>query len=351
MTRRKQLKLTALTSLLLPFLSARAQPSLYPPNFNASDELFAYLPATNITICYQTIGNPADPALILVGGAASSMMLFSPQWIHLLSPPSDPHYIIRFDARDTGRSTSFPLVTNATSPPPYLLGDLIADLVGLMDHLAVPVHLAGFSSGGPIAFAAAAQRPHLAKSLFLGLTSPVGLEGYDGLPPARPLNGDIAAQLGPPPVLSDPEERWVDYLLRSQFLLYSQPPDEVEAQQQRVINQEIYRRGIANGTLVSSTNHIYALLHSGRWPREALRDIACPALVMSATLDQTFDPVHGRTLAADLARGEFTLYEDSAHELPQRIWGRLSRDMLRVMAEGESWWTGMGYARLGRTEQ
>jgi len=336
MTRRK-LKLTALPFLLLLILGASAQPSLYPPNFNASDELFAHLPATNVTICYQTIGNPADPALLLVGGAGSSMMLFSPQLIHLLSPPSDPHYIIRFDARDTGRSTFFPPVNNTTSPPPYLLGDLIADLVGLMDHLAIPVHLAGFSSGGPIAFAAAAQRPDLTKSLFLGLTSPVGLEGHDGLPPARPLSEDIATQLGAPPGLSDPEERWVDYLLRSQFLLYSQPPGEAEVQQQRVINEEIYRRGIVNGTLVSGANHIYAILHSGRWPREALRDIGCPALVMSAALDQTFDPVHGRTLAADLAQGEFTLYEDSAHELPQRIWGRLSEDMLHMMAEGESW--------------
>jgi pimeloyl-ACP methyl ester carboxylesterase len=210
-------KKTIALQFLLSFLGARAQEALYPPNFNASEELFIYLPGTNVTLCYQTIGNPADPAVLLVGGAGSSMMLFSPQFIHLLSPPEDPHYVVRFDLRDTGRSTAFPLVSDPAAPPPYLLQDLSADVVQLMDHLSVPVHLVGFSSGGPLAFAAAAQRPHLTKSLFLGLTSPTGLEGHDGLPPAKPLSDDIVSQLGPPPALSDPQESWVDYLSRRRF--------------------------------------------------------------------------------------------------------------------------------------
>lgn len=195
---------------------ARAQESLYPPNFNASAELFVHLPNTNVTLCYQTIGNPSGPAIFLIPGLASSMMAFSPQFIHLLSPPSDPHYIIRFDPRDTGRSTAFPL-GNLTAPPPYLLADLIQDVVGLLDHLSRPIHLVGFSAGGPLAFEAAAQRPNQVKSLFLGLTSPVGLQPApeDNLPPTQPISEELVAKLGPLPALTDPKETWVEYLLRN----------------------------------------------------------------------------------------------------------------------------------------
>jgi len=38
---------------------------------------------------------------------------------------------------------------------------------------------------------------------------------------------------------------------------------EVEVAQQRVIAQEIYRRGIVN-EMVLNTNHAFAILHSGR---------------------------------------------------------------------------------------
>lgn len=75
------------------------------------------------------------------------------------------------------------------------------------------------------------------------------------------------------------------------------------------------------------------MLHSGRWPREALRDIAYPAL------DQTLDVVHGETLVADLgAKAGFISYRDTGHKLPKRIWGKLSTDIIRTVARGESWW-------------
>jgi len=74
--------------------------------------------------------------------------------------------------------------------------------------------------------------------------------------------------------------------------------------------------------------------------------VECPALRMSAALGQTFDPVHGETLAADLGdKAEYVLYGDSGHELPQRIWGKLSEDMRRGMVRGDSWWAARADAR------
>lgn len=104
-----------------------------------------------------------------------------------------------------------------------------------------------------------------------------------------------------------------------------------------MISGAIYDRGITSGTLVSSTNHAFMLLHSGRWPREVLKEIECPAVVMSAGLDQTFAAAHGVALARELRRGELVRYEGVGHELPRRIWERLSGDVRRGVARGEAW--------------
>jgi pimeloyl-ACP methyl ester carboxylesterase len=326
------------TVLLLSFIAA--QEGLYPPNFEASEELFVQLPTTNISLCYQTIGNPKDPALLLIAGLGSSMMMFTPQLLSLLSPPEDPHYIVRFDLRDTGRSTAFPLNVDG-APPRYLLQNMADDIVGLIDHIGAPIHLAGFSMGGPLAFMTAAQRPHLVKSLFLALTSPVGFESSaaDNLPPIRSIDPELLSNLHLP-ALASPKQDWIDFLVASQLLLYTQPPWEIEVSELRIIAELTYERGFTNGTLMSNANHIGAVTYGGRWPRELLRDIQCPALVVSAELDQTFDPAHGRALAADLPNGEFTLYRESGHEIPRRIWGDLSRDMLWTMTRGQRWWSG-----------
>jgi len=323
-------------------LNADAQEGLYPPNFSASDELFVQIPTTNVTICYQTIGRRTDPALLLIGGLGSSMMAFNPQLLSLLSPPQDPHYLIRFDLRDTGRSTAFP-INEEGKPPQYLLQDMVNDIIGLIDHIGIPVHLAGFSMGGPLGFLTAAQRPDMVKSMFLMLTSPVGPVSNpdDNLPPIRPNGTELLAGIHAP-LLDDSKEDWMKFLVESQLVFYTQPPWDVEVTQHREIAAVIYDRGITNGTLVSNANHGGAAMWEGRWPREAARDVKCPALVVSAELDQFYDPAHGRALAGDMAGGHFKLYEDSGHEVPRRIWGKVTGDMLETMARGDEWWMNRG---------
>jgi pimeloyl-ACP methyl ester carboxylesterase len=56
-------------------------------------------------------------------------------------------YVIRYDSRDVGHSTSFPPYA-----PPYTLEDMARDAVGVLDAYGIErAHVVGISSGGMIA--------------------------------------------------------------------------------------------------------------------------------------------------------------------------------------------------------
>ena len=84
--------------------------------------------------------------------------------------------VVRFDHRDCGRSSWF------GSEAGYLLDDLAADLIGLLDLLAVDTaHLVGRSMGGMVAQVAALDHPERVRSLtLLGSTAGAGDERLPG---------------------------------------------------------------------------------------------------------------------------------------------------------------------------
>ena len=64
-------------------------------------------------------------------------------------------FVIRYDQRDTGRSTSFPV-----GRPGYAMSDLAADAVGILDALRVQeAHVVGRSMSGGTALFLAVDHP------------------------------------------------------------------------------------------------------------------------------------------------------------------------------------------------
>ena len=89
-----------------------------------------------------------------------------------------PRYVIRYDHRDTGQSTSYP-----PGAPGYTGDDLVADAAALLDVLGVaPAHVVGQSMGGALAQLMALDHPERVASLTLVATSPAG-PGDADLPP------------------------------------------------------------------------------------------------------------------------------------------------------------------------
>ena len=121
-------------------------------------EQTASLPS-GIDICYETFGEPSKSAILLVMGLGGPMGWWTSDFCTRLS--NRGYFVIRFDNRDTGRSTKLRQhrVTKndllkafvGQAKAPYGLGDLAQDAFGLLDHLGIErANLAGVSMAAMI---------------------------------------------------------------------------------------------------------------------------------------------------------------------------------------------------------
>jgi pimeloyl-ACP methyl ester carboxylesterase len=111
---------------------------------------------SGIEIAYERFGDPgAPPVLLLMGGGAQ--MINWPEGFCAELVDRGVH-VIRFDNRDTGRSSHFPdapipdlpaALAGDLSSASYTLSDMAADTVGLLDVLSFDsAHLVGASLAG-----------------------------------------------------------------------------------------------------------------------------------------------------------------------------------------------------------
>ena len=116
-------------------------------------------------LCYETFGDPSDPAALLIMGLGTQMVAWQDDFCEELAARG--LYVVRFDNRDIGRSThlqgpppSLRQLLRYSVPARYTLADMAQDAVGLMDELEIDqAHVIGASMGGMIAQTLAAQAP------------------------------------------------------------------------------------------------------------------------------------------------------------------------------------------------
>lgn len=237
--------------------------------------------------------------------------------INLLTKQS--HWVIRFDHRDTGRSSVFPTPPDGSSEPAYTLTDLADDVIGLIHHLQLDaVHLVGFSMGGPIAWQVAARLPSKVASLALCLTSPVGRQQLptDNLPPMHLEGQWLLGEAFDPPQDENNFEAWVQFYMGLDLCLATQPPTAAEREDSRRQSELTYRRDREGGTVFTKFHHSGA---SGvRWPREMLKQVKCPTVVIHGAKDQMFPAEHAAALRDDVDGARLVVVENCGHELPHR---------------------------------
>ncbi|MEU8225292.1 alpha/beta hydrolase [Kribbella sp. NPDC048915] len=129
-----------------------------------------------IELFAETYGDPDDPAVLLIHGAGASMLWWEDGLCAELAGRG--RFVIRYDQRDTGRSTSYPV-----GAPTYAMSDLAADAVGLLDVLGVErAHVVGMSmSGGTALMLGLDYASRVASVTFVSTTT-----GDDDLPPPSP---------------------------------------------------------------------------------------------------------------------------------------------------------------------
>src|SRR3954453_10005097 len=103
-----------------------------------------------VTLCYETFGNPADPAMLLIMGLGTQMVGWREDFCRQLVERG--FFVMRYANRDVGRSTGMKgrpaplreLGTRRVKNPPYTRGEMADDPAGLLDPLGIrPVHVVG----------------------------------------------------------------------------------------------------------------------------------------------------------------------------------------------------------------
>ena len=62
------------------------------------------VPVGDAELCVDTVGSAGDPAVLLIGGATSSMDWWEPEFCERIAAAG--RFVIRYDNRDTGQSTA-----------------------------------------------------------------------------------------------------------------------------------------------------------------------------------------------------------------------------------------------------
>ena len=249
--------------------------------------------------------SPATRRILLISGAAESMDGWDPAWCEQLAAAG--RRVVRYDHRDSGRSTSSP-----PGHPSYPGSALTGDVLRILDALDVDrAHLVGLSMGGGIAQEVAARHPDRVATLTLVATSPAGRRQDESpLPPPEPR---VAETFGNPP----PEPDWTDREAVVDHLVESYRPyagslgfDEPAAR--RLVEHVV---GRTVDIEAASKNH-WLVAGDDEDDGFAMTDIVAPTLVIHGTTDPMFPLAHGEALAREIGDATLLRVPGMGHERP-----------------------------------
>jgi pimeloyl-ACP methyl ester carboxylesterase len=270
-------------------------------------------------LCVDTIGDPAQPAVLLIMGAAASMDRWEEPFCERLAAAG--RYVIRYDHRDTGGSTTYP-----PGRPGYTGDDLVADALGILDRLGVErAHLVGISMGGGIVQRIAVDHPERVLSLTLMSTSPAGSGG--DFPDLPPMSEELRAVFRGDEEPAEPD--WSDREAAIAFLLEAERPYAgsrgVDEEAMRALLGRVYDRSTS---LPSANNHF--ILEGSDTARARLAEITAPTLVIHGADDPLFPPAHGEALAREIAGAKLLVIDGLGHEFPPSAWDEVLRALIAV---------------------
>jgi pimeloyl-ACP methyl ester carboxylesterase len=273
--------------------------------------------ANRVDLCVETFGDPADLPILLIHGAAASMLAWEDGFCERLAAGS--RFVVRYDHRDTGRSVSY-----EPGAPPYTLRDLVADAVGLLDAFDLgSAHLVGRSMGGGIAMLAALDYTDRVASLTLVGTSPGGSD----LPP---MSEEFLAHISGAgsPDWSD-REAVIDHVIGMLRVFSGGSGHLDEAAMRDLVGRDVDRTvNIAS----SQTNHF--VIDVGEPSRDRLGEIRAPTLVVHGAEDPVFPLGHALALAKEIPGAQLLTLEQTGHELPRAVWDVVVPAILRHTSAG-----------------
>jgi pimeloyl-ACP methyl ester carboxylesterase len=257
--------------------------------------------------------HPGEP-LLLVMGANSSGLVWPDD---LVAQLAEHHRVIRYDHRDTGRSTA------TFEDAPYSIVDLADDAIAVLDAFDVPrAHVVGMSMGGYLVQLMLLDHPDRIATATLFCTGPLPFPASSSAPAVpgpdqallrlwaelddpRDLQGEIAWRL----------EHW--RLLNGSGTLFD--PAEFRALEERVI--------------AHSGRHDPAVAHAhmdtdGMERGAELAGVTVPTLVIEAPEDPAFPPPNAGVLARSLGEGRLVRIPGMGHAINRTVISPLAAAIL-----------------------
>ncbi|MFB7591230.1 alpha/beta fold hydrolase [Streptomyces sp. NPDC056169] len=275
-----------------------------------------------VSIAYESFGDPGDPPVLLVMGFGAQMLGWHEDFCRALADSG--RYVIRYDNRDCGLSTKFddhPVDTGefiatvssgdtpaALAMAPYRLNDMADDGLGLLTSLGIErAHVVGSSMGGMIAQTMALSSPERV----LTLTSMMSSTGENAYGRSSP---EAQAALSTP----KPADR-EGYVAAAEKELVWASKRYGNAAALRELAAASYDRSYYPAGL---GRQLAAMILSGS-RADALRELRVPTLVIHGLDDTLIDPSGGRRTAELVPGAELLLIPDMGHDRPRELWSQL----------------------------
>ena len=273
--------------------------------------------ANGLDINYETLGDPADPAILLIMGVGAQLIDWPAGFCEMLAARG--FHLILFDNRDAGLSAALDdvglpdlpaIVGGDPSTVPYLFADMAADAAGLLKELGIPrAHVVGVSMGGMIAQQLTIDHPDLVASL-CSIMSTTGDRRVGGQTPAA-----LAALMRPP--AASREEAIAGSVAASRVIGSPGYPAD---------DEEVLRRAAAKYDRAyrpAGAQRQYAAIIASPDRTPALREVTAPTLVLHGEADPLVDVSGGRATAAAVPGAELVTFPGMGHDLPRALWPRL----------------------------
>jgi pimeloyl-ACP methyl ester carboxylesterase len=271
---------------------------MLPPT--KAEDGMARAKSVDIEIEYETFGDPADPALLLINGLGSQMTRWPEAFCTLLADKG--LFIIRFDNRDVGLSTWI------TDGRKYTALDMAGDGAAVLDAVGKPAaHIVGISMGGMIGqeFAAAFPQRTLSFTSIMSNTgnpdlpqpTPAAMETLNARPsdPASP--NFVAESVERALVIGSPAYPWPDGALA----------ERARAEADRAFNPP----GVA---------HQMAAIRTSGDRRPKCRTIKAPTVVLHGADDPLVPVAGGRDTAENIPGAELRIIPGMGHDLPPALY-------------------------------
>ncbi len=273
-----------------------------------------------VELYYETFGSEKNPAIILIMGVGQQCVAWPDTFCQQLVEQG--FYVVRFDNRDIGLSGD----ANAQIKPNlmqdfvryklgftiksnYLLYDMAADVIGLMDGLGIQkAHIVGMSMGGMIAQLVAALYP----ARVLSLNVLMSTTNHPNLPqPKMPVTLRMAGfgvkRSRDPNIIIDESFKTLKLLRGNRY----QTSDDVLKQR---ITRSVQRRYHPVGYIRQAN----AILATGSF-EHVLGRVQAPTLVVHGSDDPLLRLACGQRVADCIKHSKLEIIDGLGHEFPCEI--------------------------------